>query len=86
MSKAQIIAVSVALPQLAEVVDNFLAAQAGERVPFVIVLEVGGVTQYVSNTKRADGVAMIEHLFSRWKAGRADIPAHYNPDLREPPR
>lgn len=86
MSKAQIIAVSVALPQLAEVVDDFLAAQAGERVSFVIVTQVGEAAQYVSNTARSDGVNMIELLLARWKANRADIPAHYNPDLREPPR
>jgi len=85
MGKAQVNAVSLALQQMAQEIDDFLAQRAGERVPFVIVLEVGGVAQYVSNTKRADGVAMIEHLFSRWKAGRADIPAHYNPDLMEPP-
>lgn len=27
----------------------------------------------------------IEQLLARWKAGRADIPAHYNPDPRTPP-
>ena len=81
MSKAQIIAVSVALPQLAQVVDDFLAGRAGERVSFVIVTQVGGVAQYVSNTTRSDGVDMIEGLLALWKANRADIPAHYNPDL-----
>lgn len=86
MSKAQIIAVSVAMPQLAEIVDDFLAAQAGERVPFVIVTQVGEVAQYVSNTVRSDGADMIERLLAHWKANRADIPAHYNPDLREPPK
>jgi hypothetical protein len=27
---------------------------------------------------------LIESLLMRWKLGRADIPAHYNPDLRAP--
>ncbi len=26
-------------------------------------------------------IEMIEHLLARWNANRADIPAHYNPDL-----
>ena len=41
-----------------------------------------GVAQYVSNCARADGAAMIRELLARWDANRADIPAHYNPDLR----
>ncbi|MEY5098662.1 MAG: hypothetical protein RJA36_1381, partial [Pseudomonadota bacterium] len=40
--------------------------------------------QYVSNATRDDGRELIESLLARWKAGRADIPAHYNPDLRAP--
>ena len=40
--------------------------------------------QYVSNCDRKDGSELIESLLARWKAGRADIPAHYNPDLRTP--
>ena len=38
--------------------------------------------QYVANVKREEGVALLEDLLARWKAGRADIPAHYNPDLK----
>jgi hypothetical protein len=48
----------------------------------VLVCQVDGVAQYVSSTQRADGTALIESLLERWKAGRADIPAHYNPDLK----
>jgi hypothetical protein len=40
-----------------------------------------GVAQYVSNASRKDGTDLIESLLARWKANRADIPAHYNPDL-----
>jgi hypothetical protein len=82
MNKQQVNAVSLSMQQLAQEVDDFLAARAGERVAFVIVASVGGVSQYVSNAARADGVDMIEHLLARWEAGRADIPAHYNPDLK----
>jgi hypothetical protein len=48
----------------------------------VLVCQAEQVAQYVSNTKRADGIELIESLLARWKAGRADIPAHYNPDLK----
>lgn len=82
MDREQTIAVSLSLQQLAQEVDDFLALRAGERVPFTITLEVGGVAQYVSNCARADGVQMIRELLARWEAGRADIPAHYNPDLK----
>lgn len=39
------------------------------------------VAQYISNTERKDGAELLESLLERWKAGRPDIPAHYNPDL-----
>lgn len=62
---------------LAEVLDEV----AGEPIAFVLVLSADKTAQYVSNASRADGTEMIEGLLARWKAGRADIPAHYNPDL-----
>ena len=55
--------------------------RAGERVSYVLMVNVDDVTQYVSNTDRKDGIELIESLLARWKVGRADIPAHYNPDL-----
>lgn len=82
MEREQTIAVSLSLQQLAQEVDDFLALRAGERVPFTITLAVGGVSQYVSNCARSDGAQMIRDLLARCDAGRADIPAHYNPDLR----
>lgn len=82
MRNDQVVAVSLSLQQLAQEVDDFLALRAGERVPFTITLEVGGVAQYVSNCARSDGAQMIRDLLARWEAGRADIPAHYNPDLK----
>lgn len=82
MNKQQAVQVSVSLQQLATVVDDFLTARAGERVAFVLVVSTDGVSQYISNASRADGTELIEALLARWKAGRADIPAHMNPDLK----
>lgn len=72
---------SIALPIVAQYLTDLLAEAAGEEIAFVLVCQADGVAQYVSNTERADGAALIESLLERWKAGRADIPAHYNPDL-----
>lgn len=77
--------VSLSLQWLAQYVDDFLKERAGERVSFVLMVNVGDVTQYVSNTDRKDGESLVESLLARWKAGRADIPAHYNPDLPRQP-
>lgn len=77
----QTVAVSLTLQQLASFINDALAAAAGDTVPWVLLLQTDGVSQYVSNTERADGIALIESLLNRWKAGRADIPAHYNPDV-----
>jgi len=73
---------SVRLSLFAEGVQGALAAAAGEPVSFVLIVQCDGVAQYVSNCERKDGADMIESLLARWKAGRADIPAHYNPDLK----
>ena len=72
---------SIALQAMAGSIHNTLQDAAGEPVAFVLVLQTGVVAQYISNTTRADGTDLIESLLARWKAGRSDIPAHYNPDL-----
>jgi len=74
--------VSLAMQGIATALDDMLKAAAGEPIAFVLVCQTDGVAQYVSNASRADGVELIESLLARWKAGRADIPAHYNPDLK----
>jgi hypothetical protein len=84
MNRQQAVQVSISLQELASVVNDFLEARAGETVAFVLMVATDGVTQYVSNASRADGTAMVESLLARWKAGRADIPAHMNPDLKPP--
>lgn len=73
---------SVRLQDVAQSLSDVLDEIAGEAVPFVLVLQADGVAQYVSNCERQDGVGLIESLLERWKAGRSDIPAHYNPDLK----
>lgn len=77
-------AISIALQDLANGINEALAEITGEPVAFVVVLQYGGAAQYVSNVSRKDGTELIESLIARWKAGRADIPAHYNPDLKTP--
>ena len=77
--------VSLMLQDLAETINTALAEAAGQEVAFVLVVQADKVAQYVSNTKREDGAELLASLLARWKAGRADIPAHYNPDLRSTP-
>ena len=72
---------SIHLQDVAESLDKLLEQLAGERCSFVLVVQADKVAQYVSNTERKDGAELIEGLLERWKANRADIPAHYNPDL-----
>lgn len=72
---------SLRLQDIAQSLDDVLLDVAGERINFVLVLTADGVAQYISNASRKDGRELIESLLAWWNAGRADIPAHYNPDL-----
>jgi hypothetical protein len=74
--------VSLRLQDIAAGLSDLLADIAGEPIAFVLVVSVDKTAQYVSNASRADGTELIESLLARWKANRADIPAHYNPDLK----
>jgi hypothetical protein len=76
---------SLHLQEIAQSLAEVLADLAGEPVAFVLVLQADKAAQYVSNCDRKDGCELIESLLARWKAGRADIPAHYNPDLPRQP-
>lgn len=75
---------SLAMQDIANRLNDDLKAIAGEECAFVLIIAADKVAQYVSNASRADGTELIEDLLARWKANRADIPAHYNPDLRPP--
>lgn len=76
------VAVSLRLQDIAASLSDVLNDIAGEPIAFVLVLSVDQVAQYVSNASRADGTELLEGLLARWKANRADIPAHFNPDLK----
>lgn len=78
---SQTVRVSLILQDLAAGINEVLKEAAGEEIAFVLVVQADKVAQYVSNATRADGTELIESLLARWKANRADIPAHYNPDL-----
>lgn len=74
---------SVRLQDIAQSLSDVLSDVVGEPVPFALVLQADKIAQYVSNCDRKDGRELIESLLERWDAGCADIPAHYNPDLRK---
>jgi len=81
MTTEKNIAVSLSLQPISHALDEYFVKVAGERIAFVLVVAADDVSQYVSNVSREDGTALLLALFDRWKSGRADIPAHYNPDL-----
>jgi hypothetical protein len=72
---------SVELQAIATLMEEWLQVITGQRCGFVLLFSIDDVTQYVANVERAEGVDLIRGLLERWEAGRADIPAHYNPDL-----
>jgi hypothetical protein len=72
---------AIALTHLGGALDKVLRAEVGVDVPFVLICQINHVAQYISNADRGDGMALIRSLLERWETGRADIPAHYNPDL-----
>lgn len=73
---------SLQAQQLASALNETLEQIAGEPVAFVLVVSTDKVAQYVANCERKDGRELLESLLQRWQANRADIPAHYNPDLK----
>ena len=73
---------SLKLQDIAGALSDVLNEVAGESIPFVLVLEADKVAQYISNCDRKDGADLIRSLLARWDSNRADIPAHYNPDLK----
>lgn len=75
---------SVRLQDIAQSLAEVLDEVAGEPIAFVLVLNADKTAQYISNCDRQDGRDLLQSLMDRWDAKRADIPAHYNPDLRPP--
>lgn len=80
---SQSLRISLGMQALASTINEALTALAGEEIAFVLVVQADNVAQYASNTKREDGASLLASLLARWQAGRADIPAHYNPDLKK---
>ena len=76
---------SIELQTIASALNEMLSEAAGKEITWVLLCSADDVAQYISNASRPDGRALIESLLQRWTAGRADIPAHYNPDLRDSP-
>jgi hypothetical protein len=74
---------SIALQAIAQSLNDLLADAAGEEIAWVMVCQTDGVAQYISNCDRPAGRELLESLVARWNGGRADIPAHYNPDIRK---
>ena len=72
---------SIAMQSIAQRISQMLSDAAEEEIAWVLVCQADKTAQYLSNASRADGAELIESLLLHWKAGRADIPAHYNPDL-----
>lgn len=85
MATPQASAISLSLQALASMISDRLTLAAGEPVGFVLLVSADETAQYVANVSRAEGLELIESLLARWKAGRADIPAHFNPDLQRRP-
>jgi hypothetical protein len=75
---------SVQAQPFAQALAETLEMITGEPVAFVLIIQIDKVAQYVANCNRLEGTELIESLLARWKANRADIPAHYNPDLPKP--
>lgn len=76
---------SLRLQDIAQSLGEVLDEVAGEPIAFVLVLSADNTAQYVSNASRQDGRDLLQSLMDRWDAKRADIPAHYNPDLKAAP-
>lgn len=73
------------LPVVASEIASVLKAMTGSHTGFVLILHAHDTSQYISNCKREDGSRMIEEILMRWRANRADIGAHMNPELSQPP-
>lgn len=74
---------SVHLQDILSDLSGLLKAATGKELPFVLVVQTDIVVQYASNCDRAAVISVLEELLLRWRLNRADIPAHYNPDLKD---
>lgn len=85
MSNTQAKKVSMVLQRISHEINASLRNAAGEECAFMLILQTpDGVVQYISNVARADAAMLMVTQLQHWDAGRADIPAHYNPNLKQP--
>jgi hypothetical protein len=71
---------SLRLQDIAGSLEDAIYEITGERHPFMLFVETDAVVQFVSNGAQPAG-GPLDTLLKRLDAGRADIPAHYNPDI-----
>ena len=69
------------LQQAAAAIQQFLSDLAGTRVEFILLAHTDHVLQYISTIDRQQSMEILADLLDRWEKNKADIPAHYNPDL-----
>lgn len=76
--------VSMVLQRISNEINASLRAAAGEECAFMLVLQTpDAVVHYISNAARSDAAMLMVTQLQHWDAGRADIPAHYNPNLKQ---
>lgn len=85
MSNTQAKKVSVVLQRISHEINASLRGAAGEECAFMLILQTpgDGVVQYISDAARDDAAMLMVTQLQHWDAGRADIPAHYNPNLKQ---
>ena len=69
------------MQQAAKTIQDYLNFVADGQVEFILLAHTDNVLQYLSTIDREQSMKMLEELLNRWKSNKADIPAHYNPDL-----
>lgn len=74
--KDSTIKVSQAMPAIADALEKFIEAVAGERIGFTLLVFTEQRASYISNVPRVDSVREIKGLLADWEAGAPDIPAH----------
>lgn len=80
---AQYKKVSLQLQRISNEVNASLRQAAGEECAFFLLTQTpDGVVHYISNAPREGTAMLMVTQLQHWDAGRADIPAHYNPDLK----
>jgi hypothetical protein len=83
MKEEDVDKIAVMLQPIAGLLADMFEGMTGEPVGFALIVSTNKVGQYVSNCKRPEMMEMLQEILSRFKQGKADIPAHYNPDLTD---